>query len=198
MPLFASLHRTAVFDRRVRVLAESIAALLPQGARLLDVGCGDGTIDQLIMTLRPDVTIEGIDVMIRPETKIPVQKYDGAHFPYADGSFDYIMLIDVLHHTDDAVPVLAEARRVAKKGIIVKDHLRDGFLAGPTLRFMDWVGNAPHGVVLVYRYFSDAQWEEVFKKLGLRRAKWIEKLALYPAPFSYVFGRRLHFLAVLE
>jgi trans-aconitate methyltransferase len=32
----------------------------------LDVGCGDGTIDNLIMARRSDVKIEGIDPLVRP------------------------------------------------------------------------------------------------------------------------------------
>ena len=43
------VHARAVFGRRVQVLARSLAALLPQGARVLDVGCGDGSVAALVM-----------------------------------------------------------------------------------------------------------------------------------------------------
>ncbi len=46
--------------------------------------------------------------------------------------------------------LLAEAKRVSRGGIVIKDHFREGVLADATLRFMDWVGNAQHGVVLPY------------------------------------------------
>ena len=72
-----------------------------------------------------------------------------ANFRHPDASFDVVMFVDVLHHTDDPLLLLQEAQRVGKI-ILVKDHFRKGFLAGPTLRFMDWVGNAHHGVVLPY------------------------------------------------
>ena len=42
------LHGRLVSRRRVEVLAATIAPLLPHG-RILDVGCGDGAIDALIM-----------------------------------------------------------------------------------------------------------------------------------------------------
>ena len=33
---------------------------------------------------------------------------------------------------------LREAKRVARRAIVIKDHACDGFLAWPTLRAMDW------------------------------------------------------------
>jgi hypothetical protein len=37
---------------------------------------------------------------------------------------------------------------------LIKDHTLNGFLAGLTLRFMDWVGNACYGIALPYHYWS--------------------------------------------
>src|SRR6476660_5038840 len=144
--LHGKAHDKAVFKRRIQVLAQALANFLPKNARVLDVGCGSGTLAKVIMTLRPDVTIEGIDVLVRPNTEIPVTEFDGNTIPWPDKHFDVALIVDVLHHTDDPVRVMAEARRVTKRGIVVKDHFRDGLLANSTLRFMDWFGNAAHGV----------------------------------------------------
>ena len=77
MTLVSRLHETLVFDRRTRVLAEHLAGLLPRGAKVLDVGCGDGLIDRLIGDDRPDLAIEGIDRFVRPHTHIPATAFDG-------------------------------------------------------------------------------------------------------------------------
>jgi SAM-dependent methyltransferase len=175
----------------------AIAERLPQDARVLDVGCGSGELAALVMELRPDVRIEGIDVLVRPGTAIPVTEYDGAHIPFADNEFDAAMVIDVLHHTDDPAAVLAEIARIAPH-VIVKDHLRDGLAAGPTLRFMDWVGNTAHGVRLPYNYLSHRKWQAIWAKLDLATSAFTNQLALYPRPFSWLFDRRLHFVAVLS
>ncbi|MGO9590785.1 MAG: class I SAM-dependent methyltransferase [Candidatus Acidiferrales bacterium] len=183
-----------MFGRRVTVLARHLAGLIPPRAKVLDVGCGDGTIDDLIAQQLPGVSIEGIDVLVRATAKIPVRFFDGVRIPYADSSFDVVMLVDVLHHTDDPLLLLQEAQRVGKM-ILVKDHFRKGFLAGPTLRFMDWVGNAHQGVALPYNYWSEKQWDDALNALGLKRAEKVASLGLYPPPASWFFERRLHFIS---
>ncbi len=191
------VHEQVVFDRRVRVLAECMAPLIPPGARVLDVGCGDGAIDALIGGKRPDVRIEGIDVLVRSQTKIVVTAFDGRTIPFPDKSFDAVMFIDVLHHTDDPLVLLREAMRVAGT-IVLKDHCRDGLLAGPTLRFMDYVGNAHHGVALPYNYWQRRQWDDAFRTLGLKARSWSDRLGLYVWPASLLFDRNLHFVCSLS
>lgn len=195
--MLGAVHGKLVFNRRIRRLAAAIAERIPQNARVLDVGCGSGDLAALIMRMRPDVRIEGIDVLVRPDTAIPVHPYDGAHIPFPDDSFDAAMVIDVLHHTDDPAAVLAEIARVAPH-VVIKDHLRDGLAAAPTLRFMDWVGNAAHGVRLPYNYLLRHEWTAIWEKLHLTTSAFATRLALYPRPFSWLFDRKLHFVAVLS
>jgi SAM-dependent methyltransferase len=191
-------HSRLVYGRRVGVLAERVAALLPQRAQVLDVGCGDGFIDALIMEQRRDVRIQGIDVLVRGTLHIPVVPFDGMTIPFDDAVFDAVVLIDVLHHAEDPVRLLREARRVARDSIIIKDHVREGWLAQTTLRFMDWVGNAHHGVALPYHYWTGREWRQELAELGLSPRYWEARLGLYPWPASGVFERSLHFIARLD
>jgi SAM-dependent methyltransferase len=198
MSLIEYVHGGHVHHRRVRVLSEHLAALMPPDARLLDVGCGDGLLASLIEQKRPDVELRGIDVLIREQTHIPVERFDGQTIPYTKASFDVVMFVDVLHHTEDPMVLLREARRVARRAIVIKDHCCNGFLAGPTLHFMDWVGNARHGVVLTYNYWPQQRWFEACKTLGLQIDAWVTELGLYPWPVHWIFERSLHFVARLS
>jgi SAM-dependent methyltransferase len=195
--MLGEVHNKLVFGRRVRRLAAALVERLPRNARVLDVGCGSGDLAALVMSMRPDLRIEGIDVLVRPGTAIPVTAFDGAHIPFPDNSFDAAIVVDVLHHTDDPALVLAEIARVAPV-VIIKDHLRDGLLANTTLRFMDWVGNAAHGVRLPYNYLSRREWTGMWQALELSTSRFATRLSLYPRPFSWLFDRGLHFVTIVS
>ncbi|PYT79540.1 MAG: SAM-dependent methyltransferase [Acidobacteria bacterium] len=190
-------HYAFVFQRRARVLAELLAAQIPQRASVLDVGCGDGTIGSLIARLRPDIFIQGVELQLRPGCRIPCKAFDGEKLPFDEASFDVCLFVDVLHHTQDPTILLREAVRVGRCFVLIKDHLAENFLDHLTLRFMDWIGNRPHGVVLTYNYQSREQWKQSFLACGLTEVSWTADVPLYPAPFSLLFGRGLHFVSLL-
>lgn len=197
MNLIERLHERYVKSRRVEALAESIAPLVPQNATVLDVGSGDGLLADAVLRRRPDTQFRGIDIMARPDARIPVATFDGTSLPYPKDSFDVVLFADVLHHTTHAEALLRDARDVARKAVIIKDHCADGFLAWPTLRFMDRVGNARFGVALPHLYLKWSNWEAMFARLGMGIAAVQRRLALYPPPLTWVFDRSLHFIAVV-
>jgi SAM-dependent methyltransferase len=196
--LLGRAHATLIFARRTRILSAAICNLLPRDAGILDVGSGDGTIACSWMKRRSDLTVQGIDILVRPETKIPVRAFDGCTIPYDDRSFDVVSFIDVLHHANDAEQLLREARRVSKNWVIVKDHFAENTWDRATLTLMDWVGNAPHGVSLPYNYWSRDRWKRAFKTAGLTEAKIEIDIPLYAFPLNWVFGRGLHFVSLLK
>jgi len=198
LSLAERLHQSHGLDRRVRILSAHLSDLLPADARVLDVGCGDGTLAESLLSRRPDLTIVGIDVQVRDRVRIPVTEFDGRVLPLGDGSCDCVMLVDVLHHSDDPLQLLREATRVARTHVVIKDHRRNGFLAEATLRFMDNVGNRRFGVATPHNYWSHRQWQTAFRELGLEEITWNQTLGLYPWPFGAIFDRSLHFLASLR
>ena len=197
MTVLATLHEQGIHPRRVRVLADHLASLMPAGARVLDVGCGDGQLAHRLAQVRPDLSLSGLDVMVRPNAAIEVTPFDGSTIPLPDHFVDVVMFVDVLHHTHHPLVLLREAARVARQAVVLKDHLDEGFLSTPTLRLMDWVGNARHGVSLPYSYWSRDEWNSAFMATGLAIDAWRERLSLYPSPASLVFDRSLHFIARL-
>ncbi|MDA8016292.1 MAG: class I SAM-dependent methyltransferase [Thermoanaerobaculia bacterium] len=183
--------------RRERRLCRHLAEMMPRGARVLDVGCGDGSLARSLAVLRPDLSVLGIDTIVRSTRHLSMARFDGRSIPFGDHSFDALLMVDVLHHAAEPKVLLKEARRVARRAIVLKDHLLQGVLAGPTLRFMDRVGNARHGVALPHDYWTPDQWRSAFATLGLE-GDWRTSLGLYPWPASWLFDRSLHFLTRLE
>jgi len=117
---------------------------------------------------------------------------------FDDCSFDAVMTIDVLHHCNDPVSVLKECARVSKRWVLIKDHVSDSVYDEKILKFMDWVGNRAHGVVLPYNYLSTSEWNSAFDKVGLKSVRKINQLNLYPMPFDMIFGGSLHCLHLLK
>ena len=198
MNLVERFHAGVVSGRRARILSRHLSDVIPENSAVLDVGCGDGLIDHLLLDLRPDLDLRGIDALVRPKTAMTVTGFDGKVLPFADSSFDCVMFVDVLHHMVDPMVLLREAVRVSRNSLIIKDHAREGFLGESTLRFMDKIGNERHGVALPYNYWTMQQWRAAWDHLGLRFVSWMPKLGLYPWPATWIFDRRLHFIVRLD
>lgn len=195
MNLIEAFHGGFVHERRIRILANHLSTLIPQGSSILDVGTGDGLLARRLWNLRPDLRVEGVDVLPRPNAHIPVKPFDGKRLPYPDQSFDFVLLIDVLHHVEDGRNFLPEVVRVARQGIIIKDHLLQGLCAKATLKYMDKTGNVRYGVNLPYQYWKPAEWEDVREQLKLQCLAKLTRLCLYPWWMDLFFGRSLHFIA---
>lgn len=103
---------------------ELIASLVPDGSRILDLGCGDG---QLLMDLAANkrCMVRGIEINEQMVTKaihhgVPVfhgDMMEGMGF-YREGSFDVVVLSQTLQQTLHPPLVLNEMLRVGKSAIV--------------------------------------------------------------------------------
>jgi SAM-dependent methyltransferase len=193
-----ALHGVLISPRRVEALAQAIAPLLPPG-RILDVGCGDGSLASRLEALRPDIEVIGLEVHLRLQAPIPAALYDGHNFPFPHRAFAGVVIADSLHHAADPAEVLRECLRVARQSVVVKDHFCENAWERLVLRIMDWGGNAAHGVTLRYAYFSRAAWADMIQRLSAVENFRIERVeGQYPPPFQAWLGQGIQFLARLD
>jgi SAM-dependent methyltransferase len=193
------IHERHVKSRRAFILHQKLKDLLPNSkATVLDIGCGDGFVAKHLMKSKSNLEIQGIDPVVRPATAIPVSQFDGQNIPFESESFDYCLFVDVLHHANDPFILLEEAVRVARHGILIKDHNVSGLFARQTLKFMDDTHNRRYGVSLPYNYWTENEWNDAFGKLQLKVVKYETRLKLYPFWADWVFGRKLHFIGFFE
>ena len=82
--------------------------------RLLDLGCGPGSITAGLGTRSI-----GVDVRAVAVPGVPVVGGDGARLPFPDASFDAVYANAVLQHVPDAAAVVREVRRVVRPGAVV-------------------------------------------------------------------------------
>lgn len=188
-----------VSDYRVGRLAGALGPRLQRftAARVLDVGCGLGRITARLQRDFPGFVFVGIDTVVQPRTVIPVERYDGERLPFADGSMDVVMLLDVLHHAEDPVHLLRECARVAGSLVLVKDHVCENWFDWLRLAGMDWLGNRPFPIAMTYRYFTRQEWRAACDSAGLTIEEWETAVRTCPPPLSLILERGLQVVAEL-
>lgn len=90
--------------------------------RVLDVGCGFGGYGRALLAAGHDwlgVELKASDCQELSRQGLPHQQVDGRGLPFADGSFDDAICIEVLEHIEKPYPFLAEIRRVVKRRLLV-------------------------------------------------------------------------------
>ena len=196
--IVGACHASFVFPRRTEVLVKHLTRLLSKTGNILDIGSGDGLIAKKIITNNPELKITCVDILERRYGYLPIVLFDGVHIPYPDKSFDCVMLVDVIHHTTSQRKLLKEAARVSKKYLLIKDHYADSYLKCTLLRCLDWVGNKAHGISLPYSFLSRAQWQEIWRKLGLEQELELRRLNIYPFPFNRLIEWPWNFIVKLR
>lgn len=121
-------HESVLRSHRWRTVENSAAFLVAHLAattRLLDVGCGPGTITADFASRLPDGQIVGVDrsgevvAAAAAEHRAPNLSFvvgDVYALEWADGSFDVVFCHQVLQHLTRPVEALAEMRRVLRPG----------------------------------------------------------------------------------
>lgn len=190
-----------IYEKRLSVLADRIVAQLEPNDTVLDVGCGSGLLGAAVLNhprCPKGVVYKGVERFKRGGEPIEVIEYAGGALPFADASFDVVILADVLHHERDEELLLREAARVAKRALLLKDHKPEGFIGYWRLCFLDWAANNPYEVECLYRYHTMPEWRSLFAKETLTPVAEETSIDLYPPFFNFVFGRRLQYFAVLR
>lgn len=102
----------------------AIAEWIPQGARVLDLGCGDGT---LLKYLQQTRSVNGYGVEIDDGNVLECVK-NGVHViqsdlerglaDFDDGSFDFVVLSQTLQAMRNTERIVREMLRVGRAGIV--------------------------------------------------------------------------------
>lgn len=166
----------------------------------LDIGSGNGAMTRRIQKETNGVThIQGIDLGSHHYSAAAgASTYDGTLLPYSDRSFEFALLIDVLHHTANPRTLLLEASRVVRRFVIVKDHTYHHWYEFMALSIMDFVGNVGYGNNHIGTYKKEYEWHDLFQLCGLVPETVTRELLIYPFPHSMVIKPDLNFVALLR
>ena len=105
-------------------IQKALAQLVPQGARVLDLGCGDGAMLAHLQATRGcsgyGVEIDDANVLACVQRGVNVIQLnlDEGLAMFDDASFDVVLQIDTLQHLRNAEVMLRETARVGRVGIV--------------------------------------------------------------------------------
>jgi len=137
------------------LILQAIAQLVPQGARVLDLGCGDGALLDHLQQHRGcsgyGVELDDANVLACAQRGVNVLQLnlDQGLKVFADQSFDVVLQIDTLQHLRNAETMLLETARVGKIGIVAFPNFGHWFNRLSVLR-----GRMPVTKRLPYQWYD--------------------------------------------
>jgi ubiquinone/menaquinone biosynthesis C-methylase UbiE len=118
---------------------------LADGERVLDVGCGTGSLTFALPQAANVSEVAAIDFSpvfvdeanrLNTDSRIHIRQGDATSLPFEDAYFDRALALLVLHFVPDAARAVAEMRRVVRPGGIVAAAVWDHLGGMPVMRMM--------------------------------------------------------------
>ncbi len=203
-PMFKVVER--MFSGRALKIFEQVARYFEKDQKIIDIGCGDGQVTDLIYrTISRDTF--GFDVRYYPAPGVmaPLLKCAAEELRVRDGYFDAALATNVLHHSHDNENTLREMARILKPGgravVIETVPVNDDPAELERTFFNDYVYNRCfHNVDVPVpgTYETYSGWVARFQKAGLE----LDKRALTSNPLHLGYDQPLirdwHVLYVLR
>ena len=146
-----NVHSAAGYEQLMGRWSQQLAPLLidfaglADGERVLDVGCGTGSLTFALPQAANVSEIAAIDyspVVVAEATRrnadprITIQQADACALPFPDGYFDRALSLLVLHFVPEAGKAVCEMRRVVRPGGVVAAAVWDHLGGMPGMRMM--------------------------------------------------------------
>lgn len=114
--------------------------------------------------------------------------YDGKKLPFADNSFDKILLLTVLHHIPQPETVIKEALRTADELIIIED-----VYSNPLQKYLTFFADSLFNFEFIGHPHSnktEKEWQKLFDDLGLEiKEKRKDKVLIFFDQVTYYLSK---------
>ena len=175
----------ALLARRPDLVA--IAQWVQPGARVLDLGCGDGALLRYLWQAReaPGYGVEIVDdsviACVENDVNVIQADLDGGLSLFSDGSFDYVILSQTLQAVHRTEAILREMLRVGREAIVSFPNFGHW-----SARLQVALGRMPVSESLPYEWYETpnvhhctiTDFEDLCRKIGIRIQ---ERLVLHEA-----------------
>lgn len=136
---------------------------------VLDIGTGTSIAIHIFADIFPDIRYYTVDVSdYRKRKRLPFVIYNGRNLPFDELEFDVSLLNETLHHCEDPISVIREAKRVARS-VYVIEHFPDPDFTIKNLVETEIYALARHDLNLkIYNPFTEHSLGLIFEKTGLK------------------------------
>lgn len=122
---------------------------IPDGSKVLDVGCNSGAFMEILKESK-NCDVTGVDIASGPlelakKKGLNAFYADAEALPFEDGTFDVVIMREVISHIHDRIQAMKEVRRVLKK-----DGIFLGSAPHRNLERNVWDDKAPH-----HKYYDE-------------------------------------------
>ena len=198
----------ALTNRANVIYAEVMPYL--EGDSLLDIGCGNGLISNLARDRFKRLQLLDVVQYVTPALNLPFQLYQAGHPLPTNELFDTVLLLTVLHHSNNPVELLKLAWGATKKKLIIIESVVGVHqLETPAnyelvelpdedqiayAAFVDWFYNRVlhDDVPVPYNFTTPEEWQSIFVKNKMHLAQTIH------LGQDIDIGPEYHILFVLE
>lgn len=94
--------------------------------KTLDVGCANGDSTAIMKRHNPSLNLTGLELTdwgyheaVKSHADMTFIQGDAGKLPFSALSFDTVVLDHIIEHVDDPVPLILEAKRVARKRVVI-------------------------------------------------------------------------------
>lgn len=173
VPGFLKSWIKSIIENRTKKLFHTFETFIESEKKVLDIGIGGGWIGQMVRE-KKNAKVTLLDVVDLNQTSEPLVLYDGKTIPFSRDFFDTSLLLLVLHHCEDPINVLQEAKRVTSRKIII---FEDTFVSrfdkilvclGDIIWGLPSFFVNPSGEHMPCNFKRVAEWKKIFKSLDLK------------------------------
>ena len=169
------------YERAAKKMCRDCQDFIKKKSKILDLGCGSAIVSKEFKDFFK-AEIFGVDIEDKRVYPIPFKVIDGRLLPFPLNSFDVVLINYVLHHSEDPISLLSQAKEIAPK-IIIYEDIPEGFFSklfckAHSLTFSFFFQKKKQKT----NFKSICEWEKIFEDLGLKLIykKLFRELSIYP------------------
>lgn len=154
-----------IWGNRGLSIVSEIKPFINKTDNILDIGSGMCDITRALRLKGYKVTPVDIQDLSVFDDIVPVV-YNGKKLPFKDNEFNTALLLDMLHHVPDPISLLKEAKRVAKRLVIM-----EGTYQNQSQKYLTFLMDSVTNLEFIghpHNNKSGKEWVQIFESLNLK------------------------------